>query len=122
MQPAVISAGESGFFLTFFAKILPGIFGGESGEFILRKMAHGTEYLILGLLSATDQWQVGKRQFRDLISVLYFGLGIAFIDETIQLFVKGRSGEVRDIWIDFAGVCIGTLLVHIIGKLLCKRR
>ena len=32
------------------------------------------------------------------------GLLTALTDETIQLFVPGRSGQVTDIWIDFSGV------------------
>ena len=39
------------------------------------------------------------------------GLFVAFIDETIQLFVVGRSGEIRDMWIDFAGVALATLIM-----------
>jgi len=35
---------------------------------------------------------------------------IPLLDETIQLFVPGRSGQVGDIWIDCFGVVFGTLL------------
>ena len=37
------------------------------------------------------------------------GLLTALTDETIQLFVPGRSGQVTDIWIDFSGVMTGLL-------------
>jgi VanZ family protein len=45
------------------------------------------------------------------LNPLFSGLFVCFIDETIQLFVEGRSGEIRDMWIDFAGVALGTLIV-----------
>ena len=38
------------------------------------------------------------------------GLLTALTDETIQLFVPGRSGQVTDIWIDFSGVMTGLLV------------
>ncbi len=37
------------------------------------------------------------------------GLLTALTDETIQLFVPGRSGQVTDVWIDFSGVLTGLL-------------
>ena len=38
---------------------------------------------------------------------LLLGLLIANADEFIQLYVSGRSSSVRDVWIDFGGVCVG---------------
>ncbi|MDO5140406.1 MAG: VanZ family protein [Eubacteriales bacterium] len=46
---------------------------------------------------------------------VFFGLLTALTDETIQLFVEGRSGQITDVWIDFAGVCFGTA-----AAILCK--
>ena len=34
----------------------------------------------------------------------------ALTDETIQLFVPGRSGQVTDVWIDFSGVLTGLVV------------
>ena len=42
------------------------------------------------------------------------GLLTALTDETIQLFVPGRSGQVTDIWIDFSGVMTGLLVGRIL--------
>ena len=39
------------------------------------------------------------------------GLFTCFIDETIQLGVEGRSGQVSDMWIDFFGVLLGTAVM-----------
>ena len=38
------------------------------------------------------------------------GLSCAFCDETIQLFVDGRSGQVDDVWLDLCGVVCGLVL------------
>ena len=49
---------------------------------------------------------------------------VPFLDETIQLFVPGRSSQTTDIWIDICGGAAGVLLVHLIrmiGKL-CRKR
>ena len=35
---------------------------------------------------------------------------VPFVDETIQLFVSGRSGQISDVWLDFCGVMCGLLL------------
>ena len=35
------------------------------------------------------------------------GMTTALLDETIQLYVPGRTSSVRDVWIDFGGVIAG---------------
>ena len=44
-------------------------------------------------------------------------------DETIQLFSPGRSSQVTDVWIDFAGVVTGTLLAFLVQAIVrrCKK-
>ncbi len=45
----------------------------------------------------------------------------ALCDETIQLFVPGRSGQIADVWLDTAGYLTGTLLTLLIFRL-CRKR
>ena len=52
---------------------------------------------------------------------LFFGMGVACIDETIQHFIPGRSPGIRDIAIDTAGVAVGIGLL-IAGYHLYKKR
>jgi VanZ family protein len=111
MQPAVVSAGESGRILAFLRKIFPTLLAGEDGEFIVRKAAHFTEFFILGILLCIEFSMELYGVLRRFTIPSLVGLLVAFIDETIQLFVVGRSGEVRDMWIDFAGVMFGALIV-----------
>ncbi|MEF2639337.1 MAG: VanZ family protein, partial [Lachnospiraceae bacterium] len=51
-----------------------------------------------------------------------FALGVLYAasDEFHQLFVPGRSGQVRDVCIDSSGVMIGILLLTLV--LHCARR
>ena len=111
MQPAVVSEGESGKFLAILSKVLPFLAENENGMFIVRKAAHFTEYLILGVLLCMEFSTYLRGIWERFLNPLFSGLFVCFIDETIQLFVEGRSGEIRDMWIDFAGVALGTLIV-----------
>ncbi len=75
-------------------------------EFPIRKMAHMTEYGILGILflgtMLFTQKAYGMRIFfAQLGTTLY-----AATDEFHQTFVPGRSGSVRDVLIDSAGCVI----------------
>ena len=45
----------------------------------------------------------------------------ALCDETIQLFVPGRSGQITDVWLDTAGYLTGALLTLLIFRL-CRKR
>ena len=53
--------------------------------------------------------------------VLFSGLLVAVIDETIQLFPKGRSSSVVDVWIDFAGVFSAFVVTVLLYKFLEKK-
>lgn len=48
----------------------------------------------------------------------------AFLDETIQLFVPGRSGQISDVWVDLLGAAVGIVLatVWIVGLRAVRRR
>lgn len=99
----------------------------EGFHSILRKLAHFSEYGLLGVLWTIELWlgpHRGKR--RGTMERLSFCMLTAFLDETIQLFVPGRSGEIRDVWIDTAGAWTGivmtTCLVCIAAKFLNRNK
>ena len=103
--PAEKSAKESGLIL----RILSYIFGGERlTDHIVRKLAHFTEYAVLGFFLSCYK--------EKLCSVLSAGLFVSFIDETIQLFAAGRSGEVVDMWIDLSGIVLAACITEGIRK------
>lgn len=49
------------------------------------------------------------------------GVMTALCDETIQLFVAGRTGQVQDVWLDTAGAFTGAVLA-MLGTGLMRRR
>ena len=91
----------------------------EKLEFIVRKSAHFIGYMILGILASClilHYENINKKYpLAFLICVIY-----AISDEIHQLFVPGRSGQVRDVLIDSAGSFLGIILVMAFVKLLIK--
>ena len=101
--------------------LLRRIFGSEGAaltEFIVRKTAHFTEFAIEGILLLSVVKGYTTRPLRFLGWPLLAGLMTALTDETIQLFSLGRSSQVTDVWIDFAGVVTGTLLAFLVQAIL----
>ena len=79
-------------------------------DHIVRKLAHFCEYMLEGFLLMLCM-RVYTRQYVWHISVpMLGGVLTALTDETIQLFVPGRSGQVTDVWIDFSGVMTGLIV------------
>ncbi len=85
--------------------------------FVIRKVAHMTEYAILAVLIflgiRIDTGERPKWYWVIGIGVLY-----AASDEIHQLLVPGRSGQFRDVCIDGIGVVIGFFIM----KVICKDR
>ena len=61
----------------------------------IRKLAHFTEYFGLGLFAFYA--------FKDYKIALILCVLVACFDETIQLFVVGRSGQISDVLLDSFG-------------------
>ena len=79
-------------------------------DHIVRKLAHFCEYMLEGFLLMLCM-RVYTRQYIWHISVpMLGGVLTALTDETIQLFVPGRSSQVTDVWIDFSGVMTGLIV------------
>lgn len=88
----------------------------ENYSFIVRKTAHFTIYLVLGLLVSLVL--IGKNL--NIKQIIIYGVLIcmayAITDEIHQIFVSGRSGEIRDIIVDTCGSTVGILLNIIINR------
>ena len=77
--------------------------------YLLRKLAHFSEYLLLGLLL----YALLRRKFSPAVSALLavmLAAGFALTDEWHQLSVPGRDGNLRDVLIDTAGAFTGAVL------------
>ncbi len=95
----------------------------ETLSFIVRKCAHFLEYLVLGistLVSVRDlsRWSSGK----SAITALLISAAYAATDELHQMFVQGRSCEVRDILIDSLGALAGILIACLVSFLRSKKK
>jgi len=77
----------------------------------VRKLAHFTEFCILGVLAAALMCIWGHKTPRAFLYAAMTSLTVAFCDETIQLFVPGRAGLLTDVWIDTAGALLGIVFV-----------
>lgn len=95
-------------------KLLSGLFDQgpeeeDTGGFLIRKLAHFTEFTALG---ATLGWRFGMLKKGKLRP---FGWGVlaASIDETIQRFVPDRGPSVWDVALDSCGVLTGILLLYL---------
>lgn len=80
-------------------------------EGFVRKLAHFTEYAVLGTLMTVTVYLYVRKCRRMLFIALPAGALVAVCDELIQLYSAGRSCEVRDILIDFCGVLCAALLI-----------
>lgn len=79
---------------------------------IIRKMAHITEYFILGILvlNFINEFKVDKKI---IISILICFI-LASFDEFHQLFIPDRTGRLLDVFIDMIGASLGILILSLI--------
>jgi VanZ family protein len=68
-------------------------------DLVLRKLAHGVEFAVLGALLL--------RALRDELPALVAGIAYAVTDELHQHFVPGRVGAPLDVLFDSVGVALG---------------
>ncbi|MGE6369837.1 VanZ family protein [Planococcus kocurii] len=89
----------------------------ETFHTFIRKNAHFSAYFLLGLLSLNAWRSSGFTGLKQLILGLGMCILFATTDEIHQLFIEGRSGEVRDVMIDSAGATLGVLIYSLFGCL-----
>ena len=80
-------------------------------EMVVRKVAHVFLYFVLGIL-LTLLVRTYRVRWRN---VVLWAVGIACVyaatDETHQLLVGGRSGQVGDVLLDTAAACVGAIVI-----------
>lgn len=121
-MPSEISGEESqsvvDFLYEFFASI-----GITLTDHIVRKAAHFTEYTAIGMLLLSCAYSFDRvKPQRYYAQVLFAGLAVPVCDETIQLNVDGRSGQISDVLLDFSGVLTGVLIMFSVYVLYRKIR
>ena len=78
-------------------------------SFLVRKAAHMSEYAVLAILLGLTIREYKKEPW--LLLALAATAAYAATDEFHQLFVPGRSGQLKDVLIDTAGGAIGLALL-----------
>lgn len=102
-----------------------GIPSGWITNFLVRKAAHFSEYLVMACIAmqALHPHRVGRG--RAAVPALVTActlVAVPCIDETIQLFVSGRAGQMTDVLIDCSGALTGVLLTLVASTLLRRRK
>lgn len=116
LKPGDASLGDS----TFVVDLVRPLFGalgvtdGDLMQFIVRKLAHFSEYLVMGVLAFLALPDLRGRDFKGrrgaAVACALIVVLVPCADECIQLFVPGRSGMVRDVLIDMVGAVCGLAL------------
>lgn len=94
----------------------------QATELFVRKTAHFIEFCAFGTLLSLTLSKLMHSMKRAAFPSLFFGLLVPVLDESIQYFSPGRSPEVKDVMLDFAGCVAGIILVSIIRKIVLSHR
>lgn len=82
-------------------------------NFVIRKLAHFSEYALLGCLIAIAYRLQPWSWMKSKAALLPFFI-IPVLDENLQRFSAGRSCELRDMLIDSAGMAAGMFLAIVL--------
>ena len=111
--------------------VSPGTITAENHDsfasFIRKAFGHFGLFMISGLLSSLAiyfafnpfKW---SKYWLLIVIALAFGLMMGIITELIQLNVPGRSGEFKDVLIDFSGYVLGFLIILSILFLIIRKQ
>ena len=120
MLPASGSSQESQRVMAWLAPLLDAFrIPGEIRHTLVRKLAHMSEFGLLGMLwsGVLLRGAAGRALANRICMAGALCLVTALLDETIQLFSPGRGSLVSDVWIDFAGACLGILAALVIRQI-----
>lgn len=109
-QPASASSNLSGSFVQlvlYGVQRLPVAVDETMLHFFVRKIAHFGAYFILGILIFHVIRLYRGVRLQTIIYAFFIAIVYAASDEWHQTFVPGRSGELRDVFIDGAGSLMG---------------
>ena len=88
----------------------------------VRKAAHFTEFAILGALLAVNIRAFLPKKVCFVLGAIPCGFLVALIDETIQLFVKGRACSFLDVLLDTFGVTVATVIAFAVFLTIEKKK
>lgn len=126
-EPADTSTNTSGNTIKAIINIFPNIRNMEENEKeqivsnlqpIVRKLAHFSIYTLGGILIYNFINTYDIKNKRKMIYSFIIGGVYSITDELHQLFIPGRSGEIRDVCIDLCGVILGILIMIFLIRLI----
>ena len=84
----------------------------------IRKLAHAAEYAVFAMLLC-GVW-LDVRRKRKVSALFAWGTATVYAatDEFHQLFVPGRSGQVKDVLLDSCGAAVGVLILMLVAALI----
>ena len=120
---SMLTREMSGAISQFVASVLGGESGTtEEGHYLVRKLAHFTEYAALGVVSHLLFDSLLQDKYKKYMTISLIGVAVPLIDETIQIFSQ-RGPALSDVWIDVSGYIVGLLVIswffilaHKVGK------
>ena len=125
-EPADTSSNTSGNTIRAIINLFPNIRNMSENEKeqivsdlqpIARKLAHFSLYTVGGILIYNFINTFNLKSNKKFIFSFLIGGVYAISDEFHQLFVPGRSGELRDVCIDSSGVLLGIFIMILLIKL-----
>ena len=109
LKSADDSTMESAFFLDLVRRFIP-----SASMYFVRKLAHFTEFFVLGCLSSAFFQRIAGEKKKPLAAgaaaASCYGLAAAVTDELLQLSSPGRSCQVSDMLLDLSGVLAAAVL------------
>ena len=115
-QPAKISSAQSDNVVHIIKKVSKNEeIENNINSFIVRKGAHMFLFCVLAILFFGSAYN-GDNILKSVFIALLLAFLYACSDEYHQTFVVGRSGQFKDVLIDFSGAFIGVLIVSLIAK------
>jgi len=114
LESVAESSEKSSRVLESLAFVLEPVFGKANvTDHLVRKLAHFTEFGLLGIWLALFIAVHGRARLQSVANCLFFGLSVAVSDEALQL-LSGRGSQVTDVLLDFAGAASGIFAVLVV--------
>lgn len=89
---------------------------------LLRKLAHPTEYGVLGALAWRALWLTRPPRAARVLPALMLVALVSSADELRQSTIASRTGSPRDVGLDFAGGVAGVLVAPPVLRRLSRRK
>ncbi|MDQ2087369.1 VanZ family protein [Herbivorax sp. ANBcel31] len=124
-EPAHVSREKSGFILERVEPFVESMIERFNINFIninklhfyIRKTAHVFIYFLLSILLCLAWKAVRVKGLKPYYRTWIMATAFSIIDETYQTFIPGRSGEVRDVFLDNIGITLGLLFVAFFSRI-----